>query len=130
MVAQISIAIFFWYSRTLHGEKDLFCVTIKKFWLKLIPYVLDLKNLHNKTISQKNLYNFVKCIGIWNIYITKQFREIIYTKFREILQKKVQWNFAEFCEIKSLSSLFRISRNKKILFRDHPTKTSLIKSIL
>jgi hypothetical protein len=65
---------------------------------------------------------------IWKIYLTKQFREIIYTKFRklywylkrlhnetisrnnlyeisrnnlyEISQKKVQRNFAEFREIK------------------------------
>jgi hypothetical protein len=74
---------------------------------------------------------------IWKKYITKQFREIIYTKFREIFakctgiwkiyitisRKKVQRNFAEFREIsrnfaklKSLSSLFRISRNKKSYF--------------
>jgi hypothetical protein len=44
------------------------------------------------------------------IYITKQFREIIYTKFRDISQNKVQQNFAKFREI-----------FKKILFRDHPT---------
>jgi hypothetical protein len=47
-----------------------------------------LKNLHNETISRNKLYeisrNFAKCIGIWKIYITKQFREIIFTKIREI----------------------------------------------
>jgi hypothetical protein len=77
---------------------------------------------------------------IWKIYLTKQFREIIYTKFREmywyfknlhnktisrnnlyeisrhfakfreIARKKVQQNFAK---LKSLSPLFRISRIKK-----------------
>jgi cobalamin biosynthesis Co2+ chelatase CbiK len=56
------------------------------------------------------------------MYITKEFREIICTKFRKISQKKVQRNFAEFREIKSLSSLFRILRNKKILFHDHPNQ--------
>jgi hypothetical protein len=37
---------------------------------------------------------------IWKIYITKQFREIIYTKFREIKYNKISRNFAKFREIK------------------------------
>jgi hypothetical protein len=63
---------------------------------------------------------------IWKIYITKQFREIIYTKFREIFRyfakfREIKYNeiSRNFAKLKSLSSLFRISRNKKILFRDH-----------
>jgi hypothetical protein len=47
-----------------------------------------------------------KCIGIWKIYWTKQFREI---KSNEISRNKVLRNFAK---LKSLSSLFLISRNK------------------
>jgi hypothetical protein len=77
---------------------------------------------------------------IRKIYITKQFREIIYTKFREMYWylknlhnetiprnnlNEISQNFAKFREIKhneislnfaklnSLSLLFRISRNKK-----------------
>jgi hypothetical protein len=50
-------------------------------------------HLHNETISRNNLY--------------------------EISRNKVHWNFAN---LKSLPSLFRISRNKKILFRDHPSE--------
>jgi hypothetical protein len=34
------------------------------------------------------------CIGIWKIYVPKQFREIIYMKFCEI-----PWNYAKFREI-------------------------------
>jgi hypothetical protein len=63
---------------------------------------------------------------IWKIYITKQFREIIYTKFRELFRyfakfREIKYNeiSRNFAKLKSLSSLFRISRNKKILFRDH-----------
>jgi hypothetical protein len=47
---------------------------------------------------------------IWKIYITKQFREIIYTKFREIFRyfakfgeikyNEISRNFAKFREIK------------------------------
>jgi hypothetical protein len=48
-----------------------------------------LKNLHNETISRNNV-----------------------TKFRKRKYKEVSRNFAK---LKSLSSLFRISRNKKIL---------------
>jgi hypothetical protein len=80
----------------------------------LILYVLDVKNLHNETISRNKLYeisrNFGKCIGIWKIYITKQFREIIhkkfreisphFAKFREIKYNEILRNFAEFREIK------------------------------
>jgi predicted patatin/cPLA2 family phospholipase len=58
----------------------------------------------------------------------KQFREIIYTKFPEISQNLTKFRERKYNEIsqnfaklKSLSSLFRILRNKKILFRDHPT---------
>jgi hypothetical protein len=80
--------------------------TFKKCWLKLILYVLNLKNLHNETISWNNLYkilrNLAKCTGIWKIYITKQSCEISW--------KKLQRNFAK---LKSLLSLFCISRNKK-----------------
>jgi hypothetical protein len=43
-----------------------------------------LKNLHNKTISRNNLYK-----------ISRNF-----VAFREISRNKVQWNFAEFREIK------------------------------
>jgi hypothetical protein len=45
-----------------------------------------------------------------------------FTKFRERNYNEISRNFA-----KSLSSLFRILRNKKILFRDHPSRyTTLI----
>jgi hypothetical protein len=60
-----------------------------------------LKNLHNETISRNNLYE-----------ISRNFAKESTTKFRGISR-----NFAK---LKSLSSLFRVSRNKKILFRDHP----------
>jgi hypothetical protein len=55
-----------------------------------------LKNLHNETFSRSNL--------------------------GEILR-----NIAKFCKRKynKISSLFCISRNKKILYRDHPTYTPL-----
>jgi hypothetical protein len=63
---------------------------------------------------------YTKFIGIWKIFITKQFREIIYTKFREILHnlakfREIKYNeiSRNFAKLKSLSSLFRISRNKK-----------------
>jgi hypothetical protein len=93
----------------------------------LILYVLNSKNLHNETISRKNVYeisrNFAKCTDIWKIYITKQFREIIYTKFREISQNfakesttKFRGISRNFAKLKLLSSLFRISRNKKSYF--------------
>jgi hypothetical protein len=90
---------------TLHMGKYLFCVTFKKYRLKLILYVLDLKNLHNET-----------------------FPEIIYTKFREMYWYlknlhnetisrhnlyKISRNVLVFEKLKSLLSLFRISRNKK-----------------
>jgi hydroxymethylpyrimidine pyrophosphatase-like HAD family hydrolase len=61
-----------------------------------------LKNLHNETISRNNVYE-----------ISQNF-----AKFRERKYNEISRNFAK---LKSLSSLFRISRNKKILFRDHPT---------
>jgi hypothetical protein len=48
---------------TLHRGKRLILCDFKKCWLKLILFVLDLKNLHNETISRNNLYeisrNFV-----------------------------------------------------------------------
>jgi hypothetical protein len=62
-----------------------------------------LKNLHSETISRNNLYEST-------------------TKFRGISR-----NFAK---LKSLSSLFRISRNKKILFRDHPSSSYTLLAVL
>jgi hypothetical protein len=62
-----------------------------------------LKNLHKETISRKNLYEISRNDAT--------FREI---KYNEISRY--------FAKLKSLSSLFRISRNKKILFRDHPSQ--------
>jgi hypothetical protein len=60
---------------------------------------------------------------IWKIYVTKQFREIIYMKFLKIPQNFAKESTTKFREIsqnsaklKSLSSLFRISRNKKSYF--------------
>jgi hypothetical protein len=54
---------------------------------------------------------------IWKIYITKQFREIIYTKFRKIFSyfakfrkikyNKISRNFAEFREISWNKNHFR-----------------------
>jgi hypothetical protein len=64
-----------------------------------------LKNLHNETISRNNLYE-----------ISRNF-----AKFRERKYNEISRNFAK---LKSLSSLFRVSRNKKILFRDHPNSHS------
>jgi hypothetical protein len=64
-------------------------------------------------IYTKFRINFAKCLGTWKIHITQQFREIIYTKFREIKYNEISWNFAK---LKSLSSLFRILRNKKSYF--------------
>jgi hypothetical protein len=46
--------------------------------IKIYSLCIGFENLHNETISR----NFAKCIGIWKIYITQLFREIIYTKFR------------------------------------------------
>jgi hypothetical protein len=40
-------------------------VTLKKCWLKLILYVLDLKNLHNKTISRNNLYKILRNVLVF-----------------------------------------------------------------
>jgi hypothetical protein len=63
------------------------------------------KNVHSETISRNNLYE-----------ISQNFVKESTTKYRGISQ-----NFAK---LKSLSSLFRISRNKKILFRDHPMQNA------
>jgi hypothetical protein len=67
---------------------------------------------------------------IWKIYIMKQFREIIYTKFREILRhfakfreikcNEISRNFAKFREIKITFAVISYFAQKKILFRDHP----------
>jgi hypothetical protein len=58
-----------------------------------------LEDLHNETISRNNL--------------------------DEILRKKVPGNFAK---LKVLPSLFRISQNKKTLFRDHPTPVASLRA--
>jgi hypothetical protein len=62
---------------------------------------MNSKNLHNETISRNNLKEISRNIA----------------KFRERKYNEISRNFAK---LKSLSWLFRISRNKKILFRDHP----------
>jgi hypothetical protein len=73
------------------------------------------------------LWDFLKMLikidslyWIWKIYIMKQFRKIIYTKFHEIFRyfakfREIKYNeiSRNFAKLKSLSSLFRISRNKK-----------------
>jgi hypothetical protein len=75
-----------------------------------------------KTISRNNLYeisqNFTRCTGIWKIYITKQFREIIYTKFRERKYNEISLNFAK---LNHFRRYFVFRDIKKIIFRDHPT---------
>jgi hypothetical protein len=40
-------------------------VTFQKCWLKLILYVLDLKNLHNETISRNNLYEISRNVLVF-----------------------------------------------------------------
>jgi hypothetical protein len=67
--------------------------------IKIDSLCIGFENLHNETISRNNLYE-----------ISYKFRKIIYTKFREIEYNEISLNFAK---LKSLSSLFRISRNKK-----------------
>jgi hypothetical protein len=68
-----------------------------------------LKILHNETILRNNLYEISR--NFCNI--SRNFAKESTTKFRGISR-----NFAK---LKSLTSLFRISRDKKILFRDHPS---------
>jgi hypothetical protein len=76
----------------------------------LILYVLDLKNLHNKKISQNNLYEILRNFPL----------------FRKISRNKVLQNFAEFREILRNQNHFRryfvFREIKKILFRDHTTQ--------
>jgi hypothetical protein len=81
-------------------------------------------------IYTKFRINFAKCIGIWKILHNETISrnnlyEILqnFATFRKILRNKVQQNFAK---IKLLSSLFRISRNKKILFHDHTTRPPIL----
>jgi hypothetical protein len=58
--------------------------TFQKWWLKLILYVLNSKNLHNETISRNISYE-----------ISQNFAKFCERKYKEISR-----NFAKFCEIK------------------------------
>jgi hypothetical protein len=69
-----------------------------------------LKNVHNETISQNNLYKISRSVmDLKNLHNETISRNNLY----KISQKKVQRNFAK---LKSLLSLFRISRSKKCYF--------------
>jgi hypothetical protein len=94
--------------------------TFKKCWLKLILYVLNSKNLHNETISRNNLYEISRNVLVFEKFTYRNNFKIIYTKFCKISRNfakesttKFRGILRNFAKLKSLSSLFRISRNKK-----------------
>jgi hypothetical protein len=110
-----------WKIYTTKQFREIIYTKFRKILYKFREMYWYLKNLHNETISRNNLYEILYKFHEKYWYWKNLLNETIsWNNLYEISRNKEQQNFAEFrgisrnfAKLKSLSLLFRISRNKK-----------------